>query len=158
MKKIGVCIIATFVLLTLYGCGSDEEKEEKKEFYALNETINIEDSTLTVNGVTKSSGSEFNKSKEGMEFVIVEVTITNTGEESLSYNSLYFKMQNSQGQIGNQTFSIVNADTALNSGELTAGGNVTGTIIFEQPINDSDLTLIYSPGLLSNDEIKIKLQ
>lgn len=158
MKKIIVSLLACVCMLGLSGCSSKEEKPEKKEFYALNETIDVEGATLSVNSATKSTGTDFDKPAEGMEYIIVEVTITNTGDNEIDYNPFDYKMQNSQGQIESQAFSIVNQGSELKSGKLAAGGNVTGSIVFEQPIDDTDLTLIYQANMFSGDEYKIKLQ
>lgn len=158
MKKLSVCLMACVCLLGLVGCGSKEEEVEKKEFYAINEAIELEGATVTLTNVTKSEGSNFDKPKDGMEYVIVEVSITNTGEKEVSYNPYDFRMQNSQGQIESQSFSIVDSDTKLSSGKLAAGGSISGTIVFEQPVGDSDLTLIYKASFFSGDEYKIKLQ
>lgn len=49
-------------------------------------------------------------------------------------------------------------DNDLSSGELAPGGTITGAIPFEQPINDSELTLIYEGDFWSSDEIKFTLQ
>ena len=67
-------------------------------------------------------------------------------------------MQNSQGQQESMTFSTIDSDTALQSGELLPGGKVSGTIIFEQPIGDTGLVLIYKDSIWSSKELKIKLQ
>ena len=66
-------------------------------------------------------------------------------------------MQNSQGQQENETFTIIDQDTSLQSGELVAGGKVSGTIVFEEPKDDTGLTLIYSDSIWSSKELKIKL-
>jgi len=66
-------------------------------------------------------------------------------------------MQNSQGQQESMTFTTVNSDSSLQSGELIPGGKVSGTIAFEQPIGDTNLTLVYSDSIWSSKELKIKL-
>lgn len=136
---------------------ADTKKEEPKEFYAVNEDVKLNDAVVKVTKVEKSSGSDYDKPKDGMEFVIVTISIKNSGKDQISYNPLDFKMQNSKGQITDETFTTINHDTALNSGDLAAGGEVTGTIAFEQPKSDSALVLKYKGNMFSNKEIKIKL-
>lgn len=116
------------------------------------------DSQITVTGVKRSQGSEWDKPKSGKEFVIVTVTIENKGKDKLSYNPLYFKLQNSQGQQENMAITTVNNDTALASGELVAGGKVSGSVAFETTKGDKNLALIYSDSLLSSKELKINLK
>lgn len=168
VKKIGI-VVAAIVVLGAVGSamsgGSDTDKkddpkqqEEKKEFYAVNETAELKNQKFTVTKVEKSSGSDFDKPKEGKEYVIVTVSVENTSDDTISYNPFYFKMQNSQGQIESQAFTIVDSDTSLKSGDLAAGGKIEGTIAFEQPVDDADLTLIYTSATIGGEEVKVKLQ
>lgn len=136
---------------------TETKKEEVKEFYAVNEEVKLNDAIVKVTKVEKSNGSDFDKPKDGMEFVIVTVSIKNGGKNEISYNPFDFKMQNSKGQITDQAFTTVNTNTALNSGNLAGGGEISGTIAFEQPKNDSALVLKYEGNMFSNKEIKFKL-
>ncbi len=136
---------------------TSSRQEEKTEYNQGEEAI-LGDGAITVTKVEKSQGNSWDKPKSGKEFVIVTLTIENKGNKNLAYNPFYFKMQNSQGQQENETFSTINNDTALQSGELIPGGKVSGTIIFEQPIGDTGLVLIYNDSIWSSKELKIKLQ
>lgn len=113
---------------------------------------------LTVTKVEKSAGGDFDKPKDGHEYVIVTVEINNAGDENISYNPFDFKMSNSQGQIVDQAFTTVDTNTALQSGELAPGGKVSGTIAFEQPAGDTNLQLQYTPSFWSDKTIKVNLQ
>jgi len=66
-------------------------------------------------------------------------------------------MQNSQDQITDSAFTTIDSDTSLSSGNLASGGEVTGTISFEQPIDDEGLILKYSINMFSSKEVKLKL-
>jgi hypothetical protein len=134
------------------------EEEALKDVYAVGEAVQLGDNVLTVTEVVKSSGDEFDSPKSGHEYVIVHVTIDNAGDENISYNAFNFKMANSQGQIVDQAFTIVDSDTSLGSGELAPGGTVSGTISFEQPADDPELQLQFEPGFWSGDMVKVDLQ
>lgn len=134
-----------------------ESKPEVKEFYGLGEEVKLGDSILIVNTVEKSAGSEWDKPKSGNEYVIVNVTIKNAGDSEISYNPYDFSMQNSQGQITDSSFTMIDSDTSLSSGSLASGGEITGTISFEQPIDDEGLILKYSTNIFSSKEVKVKL-
>lgn len=86
------------------------------------------------------------------------VEIENSGDENISYNPFNFKMANSEGQIVDQALTIIDNDTSLESGELAPGGTVSGTIVFEQPIDDPELQLQFEPSFWSSDMVKINLQ
>lgn len=173
-KKIIMIVVAVLIVLGIAGTalgGGDkedkkpvadagdkkEEKKNEKKEYGLNEPVMLGKQQVTVKEVTKSAGSEYDKPKDGMEYVIVTIEIVNKGDDDESYNPLYFKVKNSQGQKEGMALSGVNNDTAMKAGELSADGVVDGTIVFEEPVNDSKLTLIYQP-LASRDKIEINLQ
>lgn len=135
----------------------NNKTDDTKEFYSVGEEVKSGDNILIINSVEKSNGSEWDKPKDGNEFVIVSVTIKNGGSSEISYNPFDFKMQNSQGQITDQAFTTINNDTSLSSGKLAAGGSVSGSIAFEQPTGDSGLVLKYKSNIFSNKEIQVKL-
>ncbi|WP_207705525.1 DUF4352 domain-containing protein [Hathewaya massiliensis] len=162
MKNCKSVLITAMIMLSLLGglvgCGSPdepkkeaskettktdkskEEKEIKKEF-AANETVELKGMHLSITKVEISNGSDFDKPKEGNEFVIVSV-----------------KIQNSKGQITDESFTTINQDTALNSGELAPNGEITGTLAFEAPKGDKGLKLLYKDNIFKEDEqIIIKL-
>lgn len=132
-------------------------KSEEKTEYNKGEEAILGSGAITVTAVEKSQGSNYDKPSSGKEYVIVHVTIENKGTNNLSYNPYYFKMQNSQGQQENTTFTTIDQDTALNSGELIPGGKVSGTLTFEELINDQGLVLVYNDNVWSSKELKIKL-
>lgn len=134
----------------------DEKNIENKEF-KIGEKVELDGHVVEVTEVEKSSGDDFDKPSDGKEYVIVHVSIENNGDKEISYNPFNFKMKNSNGQIEDQTFTIIDNDTALSSGDLAPGGNVSGTIAFEQPIDDDGLQLIFEPSFWSNKEIIFNL-
>lgn len=135
----------------------ETKKEEIKDIYSIGEEVKLNDNVLIVNKAEKSNGTDFDKPQDGKEFVIVNVTIKNGGKDEITYNPYDFEMANSQGQITDQAFTTVNTDTALQSGKLSTGGTVTGTIAFEQPTGDTGLVLKYKANMFSNNEVKIKI-
>lgn len=138
--------------------GTTSTTQNEKTEYNQGEEAILGKGAITVTKVEKSQGTQWDKPKSGKEFVIVYLTIENKGNSNLSYNPYYFKMQNSQGQQESMTFTTVDQDTSLQSGELIPGGKVSGTISFEQPKGDTGLMLIYNDNIWSSKELKIKLQ
>lgn len=136
----------------------ETKKEEKTEF-TQSETVTFKGVDFTVTNVEKTTGSEFDTAKDGHEYVIVAIKIENKSDEKISYNSFDWKMENSNGQEVDTAITIVNTDTALNSGDLNAGGVVEGTLAFEQPQGDTGLKLNYYYNALfdENASFKIKL-
>ena len=133
----------------------DAEKDIKKE-YSVGETIKLGDHRLTVTDVKKSSGGEYDKPKQGHEYVLVAVNIYNGGNEDISYNPFDFEMRNSQGNITRAVPSIINQNTQLNAGQLAPNGQVAGTVVFEQPIGEK-LKLQFTPNFWSKKKIIVNL-
>lgn len=134
------------------------EAPAKPTVFKKGEIVKMGDYQLTVTGVSKYAGSEFEKPKKGNEYVIVEVKIENKGTEKIMYNAFDFKLANSKGQIQDSTFIMKDDDTRLDSAELAPNGTVEGTIAFEAPKGDKALQLQYQPSFWSEDAIKVDLQ
>lgn len=139
------------------GTEEETEPEEEKEEFKTNEKIEFEGRVFEVTDIEYSNGSDFDKPKDGMEYVIVSVLIENNSDKELSYNPYDFKMQNSQGQIESKAFTIIDRDTSLSSGKLAPGGNVSGTVVWEQPKDDDGLKLIFEPSFWSGKRVTVEL-
>lgn len=138
----------------------DDNEEESIEdtVFGVGEKVEFEGQVVEVTDVEYSSGEDFDEPAEGNEYVIVYVRIENNSDEKISYNPFNFSMENSNGQIETQAFTTVDNDTSLSSGELREGGNVEGTIAFEQPVDDGGLKLIFEPSFWSAGEVIFDLQ
>jgi hypothetical protein len=166
-------VIAVIVVGAIAAGGSGEEEPEKvasnkateanatpkeqKEF-KIGDTVQLGDNVLTVTKVDKSAGDEFDKPKQGNEYVIVHVRIENKGKEKIDYNPFDFKLQNSNGQLVDAAITSIGGNTALEAGQLTPGGKVEGSITFEAPKGDTKLQLQYTPSFWSDKTIKVNLQ
>ena len=165
-------VIAVIIVGAVAAGGSGEEEPKKvasnkateanatpeqKEF-KIGDTVQLGDNVLTVTKVDKSAGDEFDKPKQGNEFVIVHVRIENKGKDKIDYNPLDFKLQNSNGQLVDSAITGIGNDTALQAGQLTPGGKVEGSITFEAPKGDTKLQLQYTPSFWSDKTIKVNLQ
>src|SRR5690625_3519993 len=136
----------------------EESEDEQPTEFSIGEKVELDGQVVEVTQVEKSAGSDFDTPKDGNEFVIVHVAIENNGDKEISYNPFNFKMQNSNGQIEDQAFTTIDNDTSLSSGDLAPGGNVSGSVAFEQPIDDPELKLIFEASFWSNKKIIFNLQ
>lgn len=137
---------------------TNEDSQSEKTEFKQSETVSYQGVEYTVTDVQKTTGDEFDQPRDGYEYVIVSVKIENKSEEKISYNPLDWKMENSNGQEESQTFTIIDSNTALSSGDLNPGGNVEGTIAFEQPKGDTGLKLNYYGNIFNeNASFKIKI-
>ena len=109
---------------------------------ALGETITLEDGlAITVNSVDRSQTKY-----DGSPLVTVNVTYTNAGDKSASFNPLDWKSEDANGVQQSYYFNT-NGQDRLDSGKLSAGGTVTGNISFEgEPVR-----VLYFSNMFQND-------
>lgn len=165
MPKWLIIVIILFVLIVIVSIASGEDKptsagkndnnvtstEKEKISFESNETVTYENVEYKITNIECSQGTEFDKSSDGNEYLIVTINIINKSNNKVSYNAFNWKLTNSNGQKNNETFSIINNNTALNSGDLAVNGNVTGSIVFEIPSGDSNMKLSYYKTILHDN-------
>lgn len=165
-KKWWFWLLIIILIIVIAGMGNSNNttnqtstsSQNQKTEYEQGEEAILGNGAITVTNVERSQGTQFDKPAAGKEFVIVHVKIENKGNDKLSYNPFYFKMQNSQGQQEDTAMTIVDQDTALKSGELIPGGKAEGTLAFEETKGDTDLSLIYNDNVWSSKELKINIK
>lgn len=155
-------IIAISVIILIVGSNSSDknnntesnssQKETNKKTYKQGETVTYKGVNYTVTDVKYSNGSEWDTPTSGKEYVIVKVKIENKSNKKVSYNTYDWKMRNSQGQEEETTFTSIDENTNLDSGDLAVNGTKEGTIVFEEPKNDSSLKLLYFDNSLFDEE------
>lgn len=131
--------------------------DDFKENYNIGENIIFNNKILCVSSAEKSNGNKYDKPREGYEYIIVTISFQNKSDEIISYNTFDFSMENSSGQISDEVFTVIDKDTNIQYGKLDTNGSVKGTIIFEEPINDSNLVLRYKSDIFDNKEVKINI-
>ncbi|WP_251552086.1 DUF4352 domain-containing protein [Neobacillus muris] len=136
--------------------GEKQSKEAEEKVYSVGEEIKLVSSSLIVTKVEKSQGNDEEKPKEGNEFIIVTIQIMNTGNEKLEYSPDYFNLLNHKGEYIIQPLLMIDIETTLSSGEIAPGASVTGTLAFEQPVNEKLQLQYYSRTDLT--KITVNLQ
>ena len=123
--------------------GQTENKEAKDySNMALGETVTLEDGlTITVNSVNRGLTKY-----DGSPLVSVNVTYTNTGDKSASFNTFDWKSEDANG-VQQSTYFNMDGENRLESGKLSPGGTVTGNLFFEgEPIR-----VLYFSNMFQND-------
>jgi hypothetical protein len=111
--------------------GSDVQSQSGR----ISETLSGESSEITLNSVSFAESSQYFESEYG-QFIVLNLTIENTSQDSLSLSSLgSFELQGSDLYIYSQAFGV---DTrgSLDS-TLAPGASVRGEIAFDVPELDS---------------------
>lgn len=137
----------------------EQNKTAEKTTFAVNDVIAFDDKEVIVSGLERNwtSGNSYSKPESGKEFVKVQVTIKNKSQSQISYNTFDWKMKDSKGDIKDATFETYGIEGALSSGELAAGGEKAGFLVFEVPSNDAGLVLQYNLSFWSDKKLEITL-
>ena len=141
------------------GTSSEEGKNSDVENFKVGDVVAFDGREVSVTSVKRNySGGEFATPEKGNEFVKVNVTIKNKSDEKLSYNTLDWEIEDSQGNIEDYMDAMMaQADDDLGSGDLAAGGKKKGSIVFSVPKGDKGLVLHFSPSFWSDKNVEIKL-
>lgn len=132
-----------------------QNTDENKE-YKVGDTISVNNQELTVTNVQRNYKPKYGNAKDGQEYVKVTLKLENKSDQSIHIASP-FKIQDSNGTIEGDHVEGWSMDDYFNSSEIAPNGSKTGSVLFEVPKGDSNLTLIYEPNALSNQRIKVKL-
>lgn len=138
---------------------SQPKQEEKKTEYKVGDVVKLNNHEIVVNSVNKNykSGNQFEKPQNSANtFVVVDLTITNTGNSDLPANEYGFKLEDETGTQRNGTF-LSTLDGRMEWVTLSPGGKITGKIPYEAKAGSSVLKLHYSPGAFGGEEVVISL-
>lgn len=151
-KPIVRYIFLGIIILAIIGgvIACNAEKPRKKEFKQ-DEVATYNDVEYSITKVERSNGVEFFEPEEGKEYIIINLKIENKSDEKIPYNSLDWKLKDGSGD--EQEFTLFGFSVAdeLDSGDLNPKGTKTGSIVFEIPKGDKDLTLRYYDTILDDE-------
>lgn len=134
----------------------DDEDEDEVPVYKIGETAEVGDLDIVVTSINRnfSTGNRFDTPDDGMEYVKVNLTLSNSSrKKTVDYSPLDFELENGDGDIHNYATSL--QDDHLGRGSLAAGGKKTGSLVFEVPAKDTRLILHYDD--YENGEASFKL-
>lgn len=122
----------------------DANDDDENKEYAVGEQATLNEVVITVSRVQRdfNTGNQFSQPEQGKEFILVDVTIENKSDETVSFGSYDFKIQDSNGVQSSESYVL--AQGGLGSGSLAPGGKAAGNLSFEVPAKDTNLKLIYN--------------
>lgn len=110
----------------------------------IGESAIVDGRKLTIESVEKNQSlGEFTDAGDGKTFVVTKVTIENVSDEVKAYNIFDFRIQTVSGQVLDPSFY---GTDNLESGDLVAGGKVSGTVTYEVPVETGNQYIIYKPN------------
>ena len=116
-------VLAVIIIGAIVGGGDNKEDFQKE--YKQNDVVTYKDVKYSITKVEKTKGS---------------------------YNALSFQMVNGDGVEASVYDVTAENDIQLNFGELDAGGQIEGVIIWEQKQNDTGLKVRYYDNVLFDDD------
>ncbi|WP_123043418.1 DUF4352 domain-containing protein [Cohnella candidum] len=152
---------ATLLLLAVTACGAssrnaastpDKPESAPAKAYRVGETAELFGLKLTIDQVETKTEYQSEVLQAGTEFLLVTVTLENTGEESKTYNPHSFELFPSNGKP-DLNVSTLAGEGQLREGSLEPGAKVSGVIPFEHPKDDPTGKLTFQPNLMSEQKI-----
>ncbi|MHA7611749.1 DUF4352 domain-containing protein [Weissella viridescens] len=170
-KRIWFWLLAVVVLFFIVGAlGSSDDEPKKTSESSTSSTSkksdasDIDGKTYKVGDTVEYKGVEFKVNsfqfkaddpdasmlKDGNQFAVANITITNKSDETISYNPYDFKLDNA-GNLTDLDEIDIDNDNTLDSGDLKPGATVTGDLIGQGKPEDQ-LKLNYNGNMFTTDE------
>jgi len=127
--------------------------DAKKE-YSAGEKARFGEFDVKVNSVNKNytPESSFSQASSGSKYVLVNITVTNPNNESVSVNSYDFSL-NADG-VANTT-SFISIDDDFQGGTLEKGASTSGNLVFTVKDTAKDLKLQYETEVFTPKTYKL---
>lgn len=136
----------------------DRADKQPKDVEVLpSEAATVDGVKMTLSNVVyKTTISEFEQAGSGKTYVIADVALENTSNETKPYNVFDFRIQTAEGQVLDGAFATV--DNSLSSGDMVAGGKASGQIVFEVPVEEGHQYVIWKPNAFNSDRAIVQVQ
>jgi hypothetical protein len=104
-----------------------------------------ENIVVTVNSKRETEVIKDRKAEENRTFLILNITIENTGTDNLSYSPYSFDVQDENGYLFEEHYTTTYLGNAFESGHLQPGQEYQGEISFEISKSSENIEMWYSP-------------
>lgn len=137
---------------------SSSQTESANGDFKTGDIVKIDGQEVSVIAVNTNytTGKEYIKAADGKKYVKIDVQIKNTSSDKISYNVLYWEIEDENGDITSYSVTA-QADDGLGSGDLAAGGTKKGSIVFEVSDSSTKFKIHYMPNMWSSEEVIINL-
>jgi len=133
--------------------------ETSQQTYNVGDVIAIGTTNLTVNQVLYPAGDDFNKPKAGFKFLVVDITIENTGATAISVSSLLqMSVKDSSGQeFDVDLMASVASGGTPPDGEIAPGEKLRGQVGFQVPENATGLVFVFDADVWGSGKVFVAL-
>lgn len=175
-KKWWVWLIIAIVAIAVASGGGDDEtadesetpktessKKDEPKVYGIGEVVKVGDVEFTVNktSTAKSVGGQFGSKAQGT-FLLVNVTVKNVGNESITTDSSFFKLKAGEKTYEADSGASIDVDNDLKFFLQQVNPDLanTGTVVFDvtdEVIANPDLMLQVQTGFWGTETGEIKI-
>jgi hypothetical protein len=132
------------------------DKQTKDVEVLPGEPATVDSVKMTLSGVEyKTKLTDYETADSGKTYVIADVALENVGKETQAYNVFDFRIQTAGGQVLDGTISTLQN---LGSGDLVAGGKMTGKVVFEVPVEEGHQYMIWKPNAFNSDRAIVQIR
>ena len=149
------------------GSSSDNGSNSATETtYGLTEEASAGDLAFTANSITKKTtiGSSYSaKTSQSGTYLLINVTVENNGNETITIDSSLFSLTDSEGREfthsnEGQTALIMSGSNNFFLKQVQPGLSSTGDVVFEIPTDATGLQLTVKPSIFSGKKATINLE
>jgi len=128
--------------ISAYSADSKAKIDSKKDF-AKGDTANFDAYQVKVNSVKANytSSDSFYTPADGKQFILVNLTVKNISNDSISISKYTFDVDDNGVSKG---AAYVTVDNELESGDLNKGASTTGNVVYEVAKDATSFKLQYS--------------
>lgn len=128
--------------------------EPEKTTFGVGEQVSLNDVVITMNNVTESNGSQFNKPTDGNTFILCEFTIENNSEKDLAVSSLMcFEAYVDDYSTSMSLSALLESDKSQLDGTVAAGKKMNGIIGYEAPADWKEIEVRFTPDFWRGKDI-----
>ncbi|MBN2554312.1 MAG: DUF4352 domain-containing protein [Anaerolineales bacterium] len=132
--------------------------EITQEVFQIGDAVALGELEYIVNAASFSDGGEFNRPEAGMQYLIVDVSITNLSEASIQFSSLIqISVRDETGQIYPEHLGgTIAAGGDSPNGEIVPGETIRGQMGFQVPLEMDDFLLVIDSEVWGYGKINIQ--
>ncbi|WP_025691232.1 DUF4352 domain-containing protein [Paenibacillus zanthoxyli] len=142
---------------------AENTAKEEKKLASIGEELKVGDVVFKVNKMSTAKKIEdgqflsYSPESEGSVFLIVNVTVKNTGNEMITTDSSYFQLM--KGEIKYTPSTLIStSDKFFMYDGINPGLSQTGNVVFEIPENLNDFVLNVQTGFWGTEQGQIELK
>ncbi|EHW6679233.1 DUF4352 domain-containing protein [Listeria monocytogenes] len=158
---LGGVIVALIIVITAVSSLFTEKEPENNDLskiYNVGDQVFYNGMQLKVNKVTYSDGTRYNTPKNGNEYIIVNVTLTNKSELIESYNPYDFTLSGDGDKEHLNSIYLDDNIDLLHLGNLLKDESSTGDLVSQVKKDSKSLKLMFKSDLFNGKSITIKLK